>query len=363
MAIKHNEKTKRWEVRVYYKDVYGKRKQKHKVFKKQADAVKWQSEFLLSRDNILDMSFETFVQMYLEYKKSRVKASTYENKLNVINTKILPYFGERPLQDIKSLDVIKWQNHLMGLEYRPGKKYSKDYLRTIHSVLNAIFSHAVKQYGLKVNPAKQAGAMGGQRKKDLEYWTKEEFAAFLDCVANKPISYYGFEVMYWTGLRKGEVLALTPNDIDFKKNTISVNKTMTKVNGKISIGTPKTEKSRRVVPMPEFLANELKLHIRSIYGIKPNDRIFPVGINYFNHEIERGIKASGVKPIDVHGLRHSHASLLVNMGYPLIVVSERLGHESIKETMRYAHMYPSTHIALMDDLTKEREAMLNVSKE
>ena len=85
-----------------------------------------------------------------------------------------------------------------------GELFSPTYLKTIHNQLSAILNHAVNMYGLKDNVARKAGTMGKEENKEMEFWTQDEFQAFLECVADKPISYYAFEMLYWTGIREGD---------------------------------------------------------------------------------------------------------------------------------------------------------------
>lgn len=92
----------------------------------------------------------------------------------------------------------------------------------------------------------------------MDFWTLDEYLLFRESIQDKPASYLCFEVLYWTGMREGEMLALTASDIDFEKKTISINKTFSRSKGKDVITVPKTKKSKRVVAMPDFLAEELQ---------------------------------------------------------------------------------------------------------
>ena len=98
-----------------------------------------------------------------------------------------------------------------------GEKYSATYLKTIHSQLGAIFNHAVRFYHLPYNPAQRAGTIGNEEHKEMLFWTKEEYIKFSDAIMDKPLSLYAFELLYWCGIRVGELLALTPADFDFEK--------------------------------------------------------------------------------------------------------------------------------------------------
>lgn len=154
-------------------------------------------------------------------------------------------------------------------------------------------------------------------------------------------SFIAFEILHWCGLRCGELLALTPNDIDLKKKTISVTKTYHRIQGKDVTTPPKTPKSVRTIVMSEFLAGGVKDYLRSFKGINPDERIIPVTSSFLHHEMDRGVKRIGVKRIRIHDLRHSHVSLLIELNYSALAIADRLGHESTEVAMRYAHLFPS----------------------
>lgn len=92
----------------------------------------------------------------------------------------------------------------------------------------------------------------------MQFWTKEEYLKFADAVMDKPMSYYAFEMLYWCGIRKGELLALTPGDFNFRKGTVSINKSYQRLHGEDVITSPKTRKSVRTIRMPEFLCDEMQ---------------------------------------------------------------------------------------------------------
>lgn len=193
MAVIKNNKTGMWEVRTYYKDLTGARKQKTKRgFAKKSEALEWERHFKLKEDQSISMSFKSFVDIYLTDLEPRIKRNTFLTKKHIIETKILPYFGKRKLDDIRTSDVIQWQNEIMKLEKDNGELFSPTYLKTIHNQLSAILNHAVNMYGLKDNVARKAGTMGKEENKEMEFWTQEEFQKFLECVADKPISYYAY---------------------------------------------------------------------------------------------------------------------------------------------------------------------------
>ena len=163
-----------------------------------------------------------------------------------------------------------------------------------------------------------------------------------------------FEMLYWCGIREGELLALTPADFDFEKQTVSITKSYQRIKGQDIITDPKTPKSNRVVKMPNFLFQEIQDFIGQLYGIGEHDRMFMITNNYLHHEMDRGAKESGVKRIRIHDLRHSHISLLIEMGFSAVAIADRVGHESIDITYRYAHLFPSTQNEMADRLSDLR---------
>ena len=186
------------------------------------------------------------------------------------------------------------------------------------------------------------------------FWTKGEYLRFAEAMMDKPRSYYAFEMLYWTGIREGELLALTPGDFDFEKGTLSINKSYQRLNGRDVITDPKTPKSVRVVKMPQFLVEEMKDYIGSLYGIQDDQRIFEMTKYFLHHEMDRGAKESGVKRIRIHDLRHSHISLLIDMGFSAVAIADRVGHESIDITYHYAHLFPSKQTEMAERLDMQR---------
>ena len=158
----------------------------------------------------------------------------------------------------------------------------------------------------------------------------------------KPEAKMAFLLLYWTGMRIGELLALTYKDIDLDKRTIFISKSYQRIDGRDIITPPKTPKSKRNITIPPFLAEELKEYTSRLYGIMEDERMFRFTKSYMEHEIIKGIQKSGVKRIRLHDLRHSHASMLVEMGFTPLAIAERLGHEKIETTLNtYSHLYPN----------------------
>ena len=130
--------------------------------------------------------------------------------------------------------------------------------------------------------------------------------------------------------------------------------TSQRLNGQDLITTPKTEKSNRVITMPQFLSEEIQDYIKMLYGIGPNDRMFTVTKSYLHREMNRGAKEAGVPRIRIHDIRHSAVSLLIDMGFSATAIADRVGHESIDITYNYAHLFPSKQAEMADKLNMER---------
>ena len=299
------------------------------------------------------MTFRSFVEVYEADMKPRLKLNAWLTKRHIIDTKILPYFGEKQLDQISPVDVMAWQNELrITVNRRTRKPLSQTYLRTINNQLSAIINHAARYYGLSDSPLRKVEKVGSAKAEEMRFWTKSEYLRFSDAVMDKPLSFTSFEVLYWMGIREGELLALMPEDFDFGKLLLRINKSYQRLQKRDVITSPKTPKSNRVLAMPEFLAEEVADYIR-LFGIQDGERVFPIGKSYLYREMERGCRASGVQRIRVHDLRHSHVSLLIELGFDVLAIADRVGHEAMDVTYRYAHLFPNVRANMASALDKE----------
>ena len=344
MKAEKDKKTGKWLIQYRYTDWQGKRRKSTKRgFATKREAEEWLRNFLITQKADFDMKFEDFWKMYCADMETRLREHTMRTKKYIVELKILPYFGNKRVNDITAADIRQWQNELIKMGYSP------TYLKTINNQLSAIFNYAVRYYDLKSNPCAKAGSMGKSKAEEMDFWTGEEFRKFIDSVMNKRLSYMAFMTLYWTGMRLGELLALNPKDVDLKKRTISITKSYQRLGKKDVITPPKTPKSKRVITIPEFLAADIKDYMDSLYDLQEDDRLFPITKYYLEHEMQRGIKESGVKRIRVHDLRHSHASMLIELGFSPLEIANRLGHEKVETTLNtYAHLYPNKQTKLAE---------------
>ena len=348
MPAYKDEKTGKWFAKFYYTNWQGIKKQKWKRgFATKKEALGFERDFLEKQSANPDMTFQNLYEIYMEDMAARLKQSTLLTKKAVLQTHILPFFGSKPINEIKASDVRRWQAKLMSSP----NNYSQTYLKKINTELNSIINYAKRFYDLNTNPCGKAGTIGKAKAEEMDYWTYDEYIAFREGVKDKPLSYICFEVLYWTGMREGELLALSPADIDFDNKLISINRTYQRIGGKDVFTSPKTRKSKRKIPIPDFLCQELSDYIQSRYMLDADERLFPVTKSYLSHEMIRGCKNTGVKKIRIHDIRHSHASLLINQGCDALMLADRLGHEKVSTTLNtYSHLFPHKQQELVHSL-------------
>lgn len=331
----------KWEANINYN---GKRIHK-RGFTTKREAEAYEAEYKKMADHDLTMSFETFVKCYFADKGTRLKERTIHNKQYMIDRHVTPFFTGKPINSITTKDILDWQNEILAKGYEP------TYNRMLQNQISSLFNHAVRFYGLRDNPCSRAKRIGRSNAKELTFWTKEEYAQFIKTFEPGTIYYTAFETLFWTGMRCGELLALTPSDINLSTKQISITKTYFRQGTKDLITAPKTEKSNRIVEISGFLCDELESCMKSLYGLSDDNRIFPIGARAIQKHMQLHTEKSGVKKIRVHDLRHSHVAMLINMGVQPIVISKRLGHENVTTTMNvYGHLYPNTQRDLADKL-------------
>lgn len=197
MGAFKNEKNGTWYVQFRYTDWQGLRQQKLKRgFATKREAQEWERAFLTEKKADVTMPFKTFTELYEKDVRPKLKENTWLTKEHIIKTKILPYFEHKRLCDISAKDVIAWQNEIRKMTNSSGEPFSQGYLKTIHNQLSSLFNHAIKIYGLRLNPASTVSNMGKEERKEMSYWTVDESSKFSDEMMDKPISYYAFQMLY-----------------------------------------------------------------------------------------------------------------------------------------------------------------------
>lgn len=199
MKAEKDKKTGKWLIQYRYTDWQGKRRKSTKRgFATKREAEEWLRNFLITQKADFDMKFEDFWKMYYADMETRLREHTMRTKKYIVELKILPYFGNKRVNDITAADIRQWQNELIKMGYSP------TYLKTINNQLSAIFNYAIRYYDLKSNPCAKAGSMGKSKAEEMDFWTGEEFRKFIDSVMNKRLSYMAFMTLYWTGMRLGD---------------------------------------------------------------------------------------------------------------------------------------------------------------
>lgn len=303
MSVTRDRRNGTWYVQAWYKTYDGKRAHKVKRgFKTKPEALAWERDFYAVQAGEMDMKLVDFLELYKKDMGPRLRLNTWKTKESIITKRILPYLGEKRMNQIAPVDIVRWQNELMALEKPSGGGFSATYLKTVNNQLCALFNHAVRFYGLSSNPCRRAESMGSKSAGEMRFWTKDQYLRFSDEIMDKPLSFHAFETLYWCGVRKGELLALKPRRFDFERGTLTVAESYQRIDGQDVLTDPKTPKSKRVIAMPRFYAEEMEAFL-SGRGLDPDERIFPVTKHFLGHEMVRGSKAAGLEPIRIHDLR------------------------------------------------------------
>lgn len=350
MPVYKDEQRGTWYFKCNYRDWQGETRTKLKRgFATKREAQQGEREFLDKQSGNMNMKLGSFVEVYFNDKGTRLKERSIMTKRTLIETKIIPYFGEKSMNEITAVDIIKWQNMLMNQEYSP------TYLRMIQNQLTALFNHAERFYDLRDNPCKKVDKMGRSNAKELNFWTKDEYEVFLKTFTEGDEMYrLIFQMLFWLGCRIGEALALNSSDIDLEKATISVTKTYYRRNKTDYITSPKTESSNRKITIPKFLQGEIKEYLDRQYELAPEDRIFPITDRAVQKKMKQKTEETKLNPIRVHDLRHSHIALLIEKGLQPLVIAQRVGHDSVNTTMNiYGHLYPNKQKEVADLLNAE----------
>jgi integrase len=337
MAQYKDESRNTWYCKFSYQDWTGKRRQKLKRgFKTKRDAAAWERSFLEKQQGTPDMSFQSLYDLYAEDLSAHTRESTYRTRICLIKKHILPFWKDKKLNEITPADVRSWQGEIKKTALSEHTQYAAN------NYLSTMFNFAVKYYGLPSNPCRFVKTIG-KIHRSVNFWTVDEFRLFLPTVQD-PILRAALMTLFYSGIRCGELLALTVKDFDPQEKTITIRGTFHRFNRIDTITEPKTDNSRRVIPVPDFLAEELQSLLSKIYDPDPDERIFStVTSSRLYTAIQKGAEAAGVKRIRVHDLRHSHVSLLINLDFPPLLIAERIGDSVDMVNRIYGHLYPSRH--------------------
>ncbi len=361
MSAHKDKKRGTWMTYTRYKNWKGEKLiHQKRGFKTKHEALEYEAEFLRTAEKDMNMTFEQFVTLYVQDMKHSIRPHTWKTKMNMINRFLIPAFGKKSISKITSLDIIQWQNELATVRDSEGKGYAPTYMRSIQNQLHAIFAHAETYYLLQSNPCRKVKKIGSSTNKEMLFWTEDEYFMFRNAISEDPIYYYAFEILYWCGIREGELLALTMEDFDLDKKTLRINKSYQRLDMEDVITDPKTIRSNRIIALPDFLCEEMEDYFVSLGNSNKKARIFPASKGKLHHLMDRYSKVAGVKRIRIHDLRHSCVAMLINQGVSSYVIANRLGHENIHITERYAHLFPSMQIEMAKKLDEVQSQKSNV---
>lgn len=343
MPVFKDESRNTFYVKTYYTDYTGTRKQKMKRgFKLQREAKEWERSFLERQQGTPDMTFQALYDIYIEDMSHRLRQNSIDGKKNVFKNRILPYFKNKPINQITPKDIRDWQN----IQISAG--YSDAYLDRIQNMMTTIFNYAVNYYNLPANPCNKAGHMG-KRTRSMNFWTLEQYNRFIPLIEDIT-AHTAIQVLFYSGMRFGELLALTLPDIDFDACTININKSYQHKSGGGITTPPKTTNGIRVITMPGAIMKELRQYVNKLYHVGPDDRIFLFTKSLIRGAMKRYSEAAGIPLIRIHDLRHSHVSLLIDMGFSPHLIAERIGDTVQMVNSTYGHLYPTKHKEVADKL-------------
>lgn len=333
MPAYYDEQRKSWYCKFYYKDSYGQSKTKMKRgFRRKADALQYERKFKLRASGSSDITFKALRESYMEYKQKRIKKeNTLRNKRYCINAHIAPYFDDMLIMDISPSDVARWQNRLLDSSKKPST------IGKINAQLSDIFNYGMKFFGLSSNPCVEPIGTQKREPESIDFWTLDEYRAFISHVPDIEFAIV-YELLFYSGCRIGELRALTLSDVDFNENTLQIDKTLPRCDDEDT--PPKTINSYRTVAMPETVMQDLKEYTRHIYDLTDANRLFFLSYDSISRYKDTVCQENNLRRIRLHDLRHSHVSLLVDMGCDMMAIADRIGDTLATVQNIYAHLYP-----------------------
>ncbi len=335
-----------WYYRTYYTDLKGKKKQKKsKKFITKKEAIQAERDFL---NSIKDLSFKKNITLeelmidYLEYKKDKVRDST----IDTIKTSY-KYFEDIKnivVEDMTLKQFENWKKAINDYGFQTG------YKNTIYKRFRALLNYGIKFHDIRISIINKITNFTNpnELKKEMLFYTLDEFKKFINC-ENELKWICFFSTLFYVGLREGEALGLTWNDINFNKNTISISKSIStrKKGVNYVILPPKTKGSIRTLPMSKNLSDNLKKlyneeikysNFKSTWFIFNGE--YPLPTTTIQKRRDKLVELSGVKRIRIHDFRHSCASLLISRGANITLVARYLGHDDVSTTLNtYSHFY------------------------
>ena len=338
------EYTGRWNARFTIKLINNESKRIFKRgFKSKKEALEYERETILNNSKGATIPFKNAVNQFLEFKKPRIKGSSYEVMANRLRS--ITYFDNLLVSEITPMQVATFQNELI-------KTYKPRSIKNINAYIKMVFTWCMRYKGLATNPFNMVDRLKLETDKRMDIITVNEFNQIIEQVKNDDIKLM-YKLLFWTGLRIGEARALKIDDIDSNNKTISVTKTYTHLKGKDVITTPKSKESIRTIKIDDILIQDIKEYLDKARYILDDNFIFRYHKLYYLEVFKTISLKVTSKDLRLHDLRHSHASFLINNGVDVLLISKRLGHSNTAMTLNvYSHLYSN----------KENEAINIINK-
>ncbi len=350
MAV-FKDKNGTWNYEFTHIDSFGNVQRQHRrsikwKLKRDAIAAMETHKAKLSKDPT-NLTYEILYKLYIEDRKERIKKKSIYNIDKLNDKHIMPYFGKVKMSKITPRMIQEWQSKLMN------EGYSNKYLVKIQEQFRTVINFGIKYDYITYNPFKiELARVPSQHKKEIQFWTQDEYAKFINVIED-PIYVCLFSILYWTGIRIGELQALQWTD--FNGSTLNIRKTFDSVHHIIT--TPKTSNSYRHVRLTQSIVeqlNSLRLFYADTYEFSSECFIFgidkPLAPNTIRNRFNKYIELARVHKIRVHDFRHSHVSLLINLGFDRFEIAKRLGHTPNMVDNTYSHWFESAQIDMVNKL-------------
>lgn len=364
MPVYKDSETNTWYSQFYYVDWDGKRKHTTKRgFNRKRDAEEYEAKFKYSkkRENV---SLRTLIELYQDNLKKRlllktIKPTTVQHYNDMTRQYILPYFDlDQPLSKLNAEQLNEWITNIAQKNSAMTKQnLALSSVRTIKNFLAVLLNFAVKKHFLATSPMLDAEKVAEPKKEPVKVWGQNEYFTFYNSLTQEHHRVI-FNIMFFGGLRVGEVLALTPADVN-PDNSITVRHTLAIINKQQVLQDAKTKYSVRTVSLPTSVYNQLLDYISRLYKWDPRERIFPYTVSGIESMLRRRIKELNLPKLTPHGLRHSNASILLRYTADVAMVARRLGHKNPRITLEtYSHMLPGSEeygVNVLNEISLERE--------
>lgn len=319
---------------------------KKRGFETKKKALAYERELLLNGiDDVI--LFNDVLDHYVYIYSNKRRPTSLRNLNTAVKNHILPYFNNKDIARITNKHIIDWQMDLTK------KGYSYNYKKQINTKLSAIFSHAVKYYNLKNNPCSSVGGFERtESKKEMLFWTHEEYKNFRKNIENLKHQVI-FDLLFYVGLRMGELLGLTWEDINLDFKTVNINKQIQMVDGGWELTSTKTNSSNRIIRLDDTLVNLLSELKKDALGEFVCGTDIPLSKSHLWRLYLDYLSLCDNKQIRIHDFRHSNATFLISLGADIFLIAKRLGHTDKAQVFNtYGHLYPEKEYEITDKINK-----------